>query len=125
MKNMIWTTAMLVFLGGTAQAATDAAEASATQDLKRVDKFRVMRSIDGWRPLDRNTLIIWASPFKPYLVELSRNSFGLRHAFAIGVTSTVGSVHERFDSVVVDGVRYPIEAIYELDQETARQMKRT
>jgi hypothetical protein len=34
-------------------------------------------------------------------------------------------VYERFDCVVVDGVRYPIGAISELDPETARQMKKT
>lgn len=124
MRKAILATAMLIFLGSTAQAETAAADASGADDLKRVEKFRIMRNIDGWRPIDRNTLIIWTSPSKPYLVELKRNSHGLRHAFAIGVTSTAGSVYERFDSVVVDGFRYPIEAIYELDAETARQMKR-
>jgi hypothetical protein len=120
MKNIVYSMAVLLFLGGT-----NTGDAPGSPALKRVDKFRVMRHIDGWRPLDRRTLIVWASPSKPYLVELSRDSFGLRYASTIGVTSTAGNVYERFDCVVVDGVRYPIGAISELDPETARQMKKT
>jgi hypothetical protein len=123
-KKAILATAVLVFLGGTAHATADSTDYAGTYDLERVGKFRIMHSLDGWRALDRNTLIVWTSAFRPYLVELTRDSHGLRNAFAIGITSTAGSVYEKFDSVVVDGFRYPIEAIYELDAETARQMKR-
>jgi Family of unknown function (DUF6491) len=123
-KKAILATAVLVFLGGTAHAKNDSADYADSYDLERVGKFRIMNRLDGWRALDRNTLIVWSSPFRPYLVELTRDSHGLRHAFAIGITSTAGSVYERFDSVVVDGFRYPIEAIYELDAKTARQLKR-
>ena len=36
-----------------------------------------------------------------------------------------GTVYAKFDSVIVDGIRYPIRAIYQIDPKTARHMKET
>ena len=125
MKKFVSSAVLLAFLGTAAHAAATGPETPGAETMKRVDKIRLVRSIDSWRPIDRDTLIVWTSPSRPYLVELSRRSPELRHAMAIGLTSTAGSVYERFDSVVVGGLRYRIEAIYELDPEAARQIKRT
>lgn len=113
---------IILGLAGAAQAAAGS-ERAADGAMEPVDGIWIAHRLDGWRPIDRDTLIIWATPFRPYLVELSRPSNGLRFAEAIGVTSTAGTVYAKFDSVIVDGFRYPIRAIYSIDRDTAREMK--
>lgn len=109
-------------LAGAAQAAAGN-ESAADDAMKPVDGIWIAHRLDGWRPIDRDTLIIWATPFRPYLVKLSRPSYSLPFVQAIGVTSTAGTVYAKFDSVIVDGFRYPISAIYSIDRDTAREMK--
>jgi len=52
-------------------------------------------------------------------------SYDLRFVQHIGVTSSAGTVFAKFDSVVVDGRRIPIQSIYALDRYTARHMKKS
>lgn len=75
--------------------------------------------------IDNDTLIIWRSPFDPYLVELRRPSPGLKFARGIGVTSSGSRIHARFDDVQVEGLRYPIDRIYKLDRAEARRLSET
>jgi hypothetical protein len=89
-----------------------------------VDEFHFFGRLDSWRAVDRNTLIVWTTPFKPYLIELKRPASGLRFAEVIGLTSTAGTVYTRFDTVRVDGFRYPIRSIYRLTKEQARNWGR-
>lgn len=109
-------------LAGAAQAAAGD-EHAADSEMQPVDGIWIAQRLDGWRPIDRDTLIIWATPFRPYLVKLARPSNSLPFAQAIGVTSTAGTVYAKFDSVIVDGFRYPISAIYSIDRDAAREMK--
>lgn len=124
MKRLVLVLLLTTGLAGASQAADDA-HSSAAADMRPVDHIHVLNRIDSWRPIDRDSLIIWATPFRPYLVELSRPSIGMRFEQAIGVTSTAGTVYAKFDDVIVDGMRYPIRAIYELDRQTARHMKKS
>jgi hypothetical protein len=66
--------------------------------------------------------IIWATAFRPYLVELSWPSHDLKFVEVIGVSESAGRVHSRFDSVYVRGINYPIDEIYELTPEQARTL---
>lgn len=77
--------------------------------------------INSWRPVSRDELIVWASPSRPYLIKIWRPTSSLRFAHAIGITSTAGRV-TRFDKVIVDGWRYPIESIVAIDRDTAKSM---
>jgi len=124
MKTLLWTVVLLSGLAGTAAAKTPPAAPDGGAP-ERVSSMHVFGSIDGWRPLDDQSLIVWTTPSRPYLVQLSRRSFDLRYSTVIGVTSTAGTVYEKFDNVVVNGWRYPIRAIYRLDRDTARHMKRS
>lgn len=123
-RTRILAALLVLGLAGAAQAASGV-ERAADGALEPVDRIRISHRLDGWRAIDRDTLIVWATPFRPYLVELSRPSNGLRFAHAIGVTSTAGTVYAKFDSVIVDGFRYPIRAIYSIDRDTARHMKKS
>lgn len=91
-------------------------------ELEAVDRIQTWGRLDDFRALDRQTLIVWATPFKPYLVKLSWPSPDLNFAQAIGVTSTAGAV-TRFDSILVDGRRYPIDAMYRLDRDQAKALQ--
>lgn len=79
--------------------------------------------IDNFSVVDRDELILWASPNRPYLVEVSRPFRSLRFARAIGVTDTVGRI-TTFDQVIVDGQRLPIRSIQRLDRKTAKALTR-
>jgi hypothetical protein len=79
---------------------------------------------DNWRAIDRDSLIVWVSPRRPYLIELGRGSPDLRNAQTIGVTSTTFKVRTKLDSVIVRGIDYPIAGIFELEPEDARDMTR-
>ncbi|HLF12809.1 MAG TPA: DUF6491 family protein, partial [Gammaproteobacteria bacterium] len=78
----------------------------------------------SWSAVDEDTVIVWATPFRPYLVELAFPSHDLRFADVIGLTSVGSRVYAKFDSVKVRGFRYPIDSIYKLTREEARNLKR-
>lgn len=131
---------LLIGIAGLALAASSQA-ALAKQPVDReidVDEraaalggYEEVRSIPmltrphSFNVLDNDTLIIWRTPFDPYLVELRRPSPGLKFARAIGVTSWGSQIHARFDDVQVEGLRYPIDRIYKLDRAEARRLSKT
>jgi hypothetical protein len=66
-----------------------------------VGSFRYFTQLDGWTPLGDTALAVWARPSDVYLLELSGSCPGLDFASAISVTSQMGTVHARFDKVLV------------------------
>lgn len=124
MKKIYLTAVLLLGLGGIAQASSGANRDMAYEDFEQVHRISVLTSLYGWREVDDHAIIVWATPFRPYLIELTRRSPDLRFSNTIGVTSTANTVYDKFDSVIVDGLRYPIKAIYKLDRESARNLKR-
>lgn len=78
--------------------------------------------LHSWRAISRDEIVVWASPSRPYLIKLSRRNPHLRFAHAIGVTSHTGRI-TKFESVIVDGWRTPIESIVALDRETAKSLR--
>lgn len=99
---------------GTTPASTD------PSSYEQVDRFNHFGRLDNWRVVDRDTLIVWATPARAYLIELTRGSPDLRFAQAVGVTSTIGTTYAKLDSVLVRGSDYPIKAIYKLSRAEAR-----
>ncbi len=88
-----------------------------------VDRIQTWGRLDDFRVIDAETVVLWATPFRPYLVKLSAPTRSLRFARAIGVTSTNGAV-TRFDSVLVRGQRLPIRSIYRLEKAQARALQK-
>ena len=78
----------------------------------------------SWRAIDDDTVIVWATPFDPYLVELAFTSHDLKCAHAIGITQFGSRVYAKFDAVKVGGFRYPIDSIYKMTREEARNLAR-
>jgi len=94
---------------------------SASQGVE-VKSFRLWGPLTKWQPLDKDSLIVWTTPSKAYLLDLRNGSTSLRNAQAIGITSTLHRVSAGYDNVVFDGVRYPIETIQSLDRAEANAL---
>ena len=90
----------------------------------RSDSIRLssLNRVHSWKAVSRNEIVLSISPFKSYLVTLSTPFNGLRFAQAIGVTTMAGRI-SRFDAILVEGRRLPIESIIEIDRETAKSMR--
>ena len=87
-----------------------------------VDSFWLHTRLHSWTPIDNKKVIVWPTPFDPYLVELAYPSPDLKFANVIGLTSFADRVYAKFDAVKVRGFRYPIENIYKLTREEAKSL---
>jgi hypothetical protein len=111
--------------GGAAFAATEAVDANALPaTYEKVESFSALGGLRDFDAIDERTLIVWRTPFHPYLVELAFPSLDLKFARAIGIDSQSSTVHARFDSVLIGGLRYPIDSIYKLTRDEARELRR-
>jgi hypothetical protein len=91
---------------------------------EQVDSIPMLTRLWSWRAIDNDTVIVWATPFQPYLVELSFPSHDMKWVEHIGLTSTGARVYAKFDSVQIRGFRYPIQAIYKMSRDEARNLER-
>jgi hypothetical protein len=113
---------------GSSASARPANAPAATNEQKpafeEVDSFSILTRLHSWHASDDDTVIVWATPFQPYLVELAFPSHDLKFSEAIGITSVGSRVYARFDSLRVAGFRYPINSIYKMTREEARNLVR-
>ncbi|HUQ51310.1 MAG TPA: DUF6491 family protein [Gammaproteobacteria bacterium] len=91
---------------------------------EQVDSIPMLTRPHSWQVLDEDSVIVWATPFDPYLVELAFKSHDLKFAEVIGITQFGSRVYARFDAVKVGGFRYPIDSIYKMTREEARNLVR-
>jgi len=89
-----------------------------------VDSFPILTRLHDWQVIDNKTVIVWATPWQPYLVQLRYPSHDLPFVQVIGVTSLGDRVYARFDSLRVAGFRYPIDNIYKMTKEEAKELAR-
>ena len=116
--------AVTLTAGSAASFATTPKEVDAKPGFERVDSILMMTRPHSWQAIDDDTVIVWATPFDPYLVELKFAAHDLKWAHAIGLTQMGSRVYARFDSVKVGGFSYPIDSIYKLTREEARNYVR-
>lgn len=86
-------------------AELDEMSLQTTQKPVRIRDYQIR----SWRYIDRYNLIIEAGFKDHYLVSLHSPCLGLRGAFAIGITSSAGSVDKFEDIIVKSGGRNGIE----------------
>jgi len=105
-----------------------AASAPQTEDARlgfeQVDSIPMLTRPHSWQVVDDDTVVVWATPFDPYLVELAFKSHDLKFAHVIGITQVGSRIYAKFDAVKVDGFRYPIHSIYKMTREEARNLVR-
>jgi hypothetical protein len=111
--------------GSAASFAAAARQANAeTQAFEQVDSIPMLTRPHSWQVIDDDTVIVWATAFDPYLVELAFKSHDLKFAEVIGITQVGSRVYAKFDAVRVGGFRYPIDSIYKMTREEARNLVR-
>jgi Family of unknown function (DUF6491) len=123
MRRLAFGTLLTLCLGSTAYAATDAIDASDTVAYEPVKSIWMHGRFHNFDVIDRDTLILWTTPFQPYLVKLMMPSHDLPFEEVIAIESTSSRIYAKFDSVRIAGFRYPIDGIYKLSREEARQLK--
>lgn len=118
--------AVSLTVGAGASYAAAAAQAgnTAVPAYEQVDSIPMLRRAHSWSVIDDDTVVVWATPFDPYLVELAFRSPDLRFSQVIGITQVGSRVYAKFDAVKVGGFRYPIDSIYKITREEARNLTR-
>ena len=106
-----------------APASVDA-RTSATAAFEQVDSIPMLTRPHSWQVIDDDTVVVWATAFDPYLVELAFKSHDLQFTEVIGITQVGSRVYAKFDAVKVGGFRYPIDSIYKITREEARELVR-
>ncbi len=91
-----------------AAAARQADAANATAPaFEQVDSIPMLTRPHSWQVIDDDTVIVWATPFDPYLVELAFKSHDLKFAHVIGITQVGSRVYAKFDAVTSGGLPLP------------------
>jgi hypothetical protein len=114
-------------VGSSTSFATSAGAAagnSVVPAFEQVDSIPMLSRPHSWQVIDDDTVVVWATAFEPYLVELAFKSHDLRFAEVIGITQVGSRVYAKFDAVKVRGFRYPIDSIYKITREEARNLVR-
>jgi hypothetical protein len=78
-----------------------------------------MPEFDGWSPVSKDQLVVWAGNNKAYLINVTGYCPNLEFANTIAVTST-GSTVDKFEKVIVGRDRCFIDTIRPID---VKQMK--
>jgi hypothetical protein len=105
--------------------ASSEARTDATAAFEQVDSIPMLTRPYSWQVIDEDTVVVWATAFDPYLVELAFKSPDLRFTEAIGLTQFGSRVYAKFDAVKVRGFRYPIDSIYKMTRDEARELVRS
>jgi len=103
-------------------ASAEGGAAEQTQAYEPVDSFVIFNRPYSWSAVDDHTVVIWTNPFTPYLVELAYPSHDMKFVQAIGVSSSGSRVYAKFDAVTIRGFRYPINNIYKLSRDEAKNL---
>ena len=114
-------------MSGTAVASsaaneTNNAASDQTPAYEQVDSFVMFGHPYSWSPIDDRTVVLWPTAFEAYLVRIAYPSHDMRYVQHIGVTSSTSRVYAKFDALQIRGFRYPIESIYKLTREEARNL---
>jgi hypothetical protein len=107
-----------------ARGAPAVAGSAAARAFEEVESIPMLTRPHSWQIVDDDTVVVWATPFDPYLVELAFKSHDLKFAHVIGITQVGSRIYAKFDAVKVDGFRYPIHSIYKMTREEARNLVR-
>ena len=78
-----------------------------------------MSNFDGWAPVSKDEVVVWAGINKAYLLKITGYCPDLQFANAIAVTSTANTV-DKFEKVIVGRDRCFIQEIRPVD---VKQMK--
>lgn len=131
-KVISFAAAALLTLGAAGASGVASARAAAnepadsasdqTAAYEQVDSFTMFGHPYSWSPVDDRTVVLWPTPFEAYLVRITYPSHDMRFVQGIGVTHFSSRVYAKFDALQIRGFRYPIDSIYKLTREEARNL---
>ena len=113
------------FASGANAHADERNAAKRSPAFEQVDSIPMLTRPHSWQVIDDDTVVVWATAFDPYSVELAFKSHDLKFAEVIGITQVGSRVYAKFDAVKVRGFRYPIDSIYKMTREEARELVRS
>jgi hypothetical protein len=102
--------------------SADTSAADQTPAYEQVDSFVMWNHPYSWSPIDDQTVVLWPTPFEAYLVRIAYPSHDMKFVQGIGVTHFTSRVYAKFDALQIRGFRYPIDSIYKLTREEARNL---
>ena len=114
LRSTIFVAALALATAVPAVAASDRPEEA------RID-FVDHGGIRDWRIVDRDTLLIRGRGNRWYKAELFAPAWGLNFAHSIGFDTGFGGTFDRFSSVIVEGRRYPLRSLVEVERPTTRR----
>src|SRR5262245_38689371 len=79
----------------SAQAGSNTIPANAAPVFEQVDSIPMLTRPHSWQVIDEDTVIVWATAFDPYLVELAFKSNDLPFTDVIGVTQVGSRVYAK------------------------------
>jgi hypothetical protein len=123
MRRLVFGTLLALGIGSNAHSATDTIDAGDIANYESVPSIWAYGRFHDFDVIDRDTLILWPTPFQPYLVKLMMPSHDLPFEQVIAIKSTSSRIYAKFDSIYIAGFRYPIDGIYKLSRDEARQLK--
>jgi hypothetical protein len=100
-----------------ALAVATAIPAAASVDRPKEARINFVNhgGIRDWRVVDRDTLLIRGTGNRWYKAELFAPAWGLNFAHAIGFDTGFGGTFDRFSSVIVEGRRYPLRSLTQVE----------
>ena len=131
-RSIVRSLAALSLVAGLTASSTASFAAATVTEIdpqarvfEQVDSIPMLTRPHSWQVIDDDSVVVWATPFDPYLVELAYKSPDLKWAEVIGITQFGSRVYAKFDAVKVGGFRYPIDSIYKMTREEARDLVRS
>jgi hypothetical protein len=79
--------------------------------------------IRDWRVVDRDTLLIRGRGNRWYRAELFGPAWGLNYAHTIGFDTRFGGTLDRFSALIVEGRRYPLRSLVEVEAPARRKAR--
>jgi hypothetical protein len=100
------------------------AEAYLSHAGEPVDEVTAFR-LTGWRPLDREHVVLWRSANDAYVIRVQQPCIHLEFAQRIGVEYQAPVLRRKFDAILVEGQRCRIESIRPVDDRVVRKALRS
>jgi hypothetical protein len=119
---------VLVSLAACASAGPKERMAARLEEFQRhagepVKSFRYW-DLNSWEALGPQTVAVWTRPNEAWLLRVDLPCRDLEWANVIALTSSVGRVHSRFDSVVFEHQRCRINEIRPVDGRALKAERR-
>jgi hypothetical protein len=122
MQRKFWLVPLLA-LGVAAAPAVNAQSQETSVATEASIPFVNHGGIRDWRSGDRETLYVQGRDRQWFKATLMAPAHGLPFAWAIGFDTGPMDRLDRFSSVVVEGVRYPIQSLVKVDGPPTRPSK--